>query len=104
MSIDILSKTYLSFAEAAKRLPSHPHISTWHRWRTRGVHGVKLATVKIGGRRMVTADDLQRFIEAVTCAAADGQAAPIRTATQRQRSIEAAERELDREFGRTGRK
>ena len=55
MTIDIASTTYFSFPEAAKRLPSRPHISTWHRWRTRGVHGIKLATVKIGGRRMVDA-------------------------------------------------
>ena len=103
MSIDISATTYFTFAEAAKRLPGRPHISTWHRWRTRGVHGVKLATVKIGGRRMVAADDLQRFIEAVTCAA-DGQPTPIRTAKQRERAIEAAERELDRDFDRPGKK
>ncbi len=103
MTIDIASTTYFSFPEAAKRLPSRPHISTWHRWRTRGVHGIKLATVKIGGRRMVAADELQRFIEAVTCAA-DGQPAPVRTSKQRQRSIEAAEKELDREFRRSGKK
>ena len=96
MSIDIAPTTYFSFNEAAKLLPGRPHISTWHRWRTRGVHGVKLATVKIGGRRMVAADELQRFIEGVT-AAADGQSTPVRTSRQRQQSIEAAERELARE-------
>ena len=99
MSIDISSTKYLSFAEAAKLLPGRPHVSTWHRWRTHGVHGVKLATVKIGGRRMVTADDLQRFIEAVTCAA-DGQPAPVRTSRQREKAIAAAEKQLAREFGR----
>jgi hypothetical protein len=96
MSIDLSSKTYLTFTQAAKRLPVNPSPSTWHRWRLRGVHGVKLATVKIGGRRMVGADDLQRFIEAVTCAA-DGTPLPIRTSRQRERAIEAAERELARE-------
>ncbi len=103
MSIDLSSKTYLTFTQAAKRLPVNPSPSTWHRWRLRGCHGVKLVTVKFGGRRMVAADELQRFIEAVTCAA-DGTPVPVRTSKQRQRSIEAAEKELDREFGRSGKK
>ena len=96
-----LNAKYLTFKQAAQSLPGQPHISTLARWRSRGIHGVKLTTVKIGGRRMVAADELQRFIEAVTCAA-DGQATPIRTSKQRQKSIEAAERELDREFRRHG--
>ena len=100
---DTWAKTYYSLREAAKLLPGRPHISTLHRWRTRGVHGVKLATVKIGGRRMVEASSLDQFCEAVTCAS-DGQPKPIRTSRQRQRAIEAAEKELDREFGRSGKK
>ena len=96
MSINLASTTYLSFAEVAKLLPGRPHISTLHRWRTRGVHGVKLATVKIGGRRMVEASSLDQFCEAVTCAA-DGQAQPIRTSRQREKAIAAAERELAKE-------
>jgi len=93
MTIDIAPTKYFTFAEAAKVLPSRPHLSTWQRWRTRGVHGVQLTTVKIGGRRMVSADDLQRFIEAVTCAA-DRLPQPIRTSRQRERAILAAEAEI----------
>jgi hypothetical protein len=93
---DAWSKTHFSLLEAAKLLPRRPHISTLHRWRSRGVHGVKLATVKIGGRRMVEGGELDRFIEAVT-AAADGQPLPVRTAKQRERAIEVAEGELARE-------
>lgn len=103
MSTDISSTKYLSFAEAAKLLPGRPHISTLHRWRTRGIKGIRLITKKIGGRRVVEFAELERFIEAVTCAA-DGTPAPIRTSRQRQRAIEAAERELAREFGRVGKK
>ena len=91
-----LNAKYLTFKQAAQTLPGRPHISTLARWRSRGIHGVKLTTVKIGGRRMVAADDLQRFIEAVTCAA-DGQPAPTRTSKQRQRAVERAEAELRRE-------
>jgi hypothetical protein len=96
MSLQSLSQKYYLLTEAAKLLPSCPHISTLHRWRLRGVRGVKLPTVMVGGRRMVTADELGRFIEAVTCAA-DGQPQPVRTARRREQAIEAAERELARE-------
>ena len=91
-----LNEKYLTFKQVTRALPGRVHLSTLHRRRLRGVHGVKLATVKIGVRRMVAADDLQRFIEAVTFAA-DGLPQPIRTARQRQRAIEAAEKELARE-------
>ena len=85
----------ITLAEAAKGLPGRPHISTLHRWRTRGVAGIKLRTLKVGGRRVVEVAELHRFIEA-TAAAADGKPAPVRTTKTRQRAIEAAEKELDR--------
>lgn len=93
---DTWAKTYYSLREAAAILPGRPHVSTLVRWRTRGVHGVKLATVKIGGRRMVESSALDEFLEAVT-AAADGQPLPTRSAKQREKAILAAERELARE-------
>jgi len=93
--MDVFSQPVITLTEAAKRLPGRPHVSTLHRWRKRGVGGVKLKTQKLGGRRVVAVSDLEEFIEAVT-AAADGEPSPPRTAKKRQRAIEAAERELDR--------
>jgi hypothetical protein len=102
MTVDSDFARYLSLREAANCLPGRPHLSTLHRWRTRGVRGVRLITERVGGRRMVAADELQRFIEAVT-AAADGEPTPIRSAKQRERSIESAEHELLRAgIGRRG--
>ena len=92
--MSIFSEPVLTLTEAAKLLPGRPHISTLHRWRTRGVHGVKLITEKVGGRRVVAIGDLEAFIAATT-AAADGKPAPTRTAKKRLRAIEDAERELD---------
>ncbi len=103
MSVDIFSASYFPLREAAKLLPGHVSLSTLHRWRTRGLNGVKLSTLKVGHRRMVTAAALQDFFQAVT-AAADGTPLPIRTSRQRQRAIEAAEKELAREFDRPGKK
>lgn len=97
------SRKFITLNEASRRLPGHPHLSTLHRWRTRGVNGIRLITKKIGARRVVEATELDRFIEAVTCVA-DGVPVPARTSRQREQAILAAERELDREFGRSGKK
>lgn len=92
-SPSFLHEELLTLKQAAKILPGYPHVSTLHRWRTRGVNGVKLITKKVGGRRVVNFGDLEDFVEATT-AAADGKPAPVRTARKRQLAIEAAEREL----------
>jgi hypothetical protein len=42
MSVDFSPETLLSLTEAAALLPGRPHVSTLHRWRLRGVRGVKL--------------------------------------------------------------
>jgi len=90
-----MNHDYITLAEAAKRLPGRPHVSTLHRWRTRGLHGVKLRTTKIGGRRFVTIEDLEEFIDQVTAAAdKTPPAAPHRRARWKQ--IAAAEAELAR--------
>ena len=58
----------VSFKEAAAHLPGRPSLATLHRWRLNGVGGVKLETVKVGGRRFVSRQALQRFIDDLTAA------------------------------------
>jgi hypothetical protein len=91
--VDISSETILSFAEAARTLPTRPNLSTVWRWVQRGVRGVRLETAMIGGRRITSQEALERFNAAVT-AAADGSPSSTRTPRQRQRDIEQAEAEL----------
>jgi hypothetical protein len=74
MSIDPKIEHLYSLAAAAKLLPGEPHLATLHRWRSRGVKGVKLETLVIGGRRFTSLEALGRFIEATT-ASSDGEAA-----------------------------
>ncbi len=95
MDNDFRREQLLSLAEAARTIPGQPHIATLHRWRLRGIRGIKLRTVKAGGRRFVSQEALAEFF-CQTTAAADGKPAPVRTSKRRQRAIEAAERELDR--------
>ena len=42
------------------------HVSTLHRWALRGVRGVRLATVCIGGVRYTTPEALREFFSAIS--------------------------------------
>jgi hypothetical protein len=92
--IDIKSDELLTFSQAAKRLPGRPHSSTIWRWHMRGVRGIRLETVLIGGRRYTSVDALQLFVEQTT-ASADGTPVPSRTSGQRRRAIAAAKQDLE---------
>lgn len=85
------SKTLLPLATAVERATGqHPHPSTLHRWRLRGIAGVKLSTVRVGGRRMCSVESVLQFLERVT-AASDGETVGPETPRQRSRAIARAE-------------
>ncbi|MCC9608553.1 DUF1580 domain-containing protein [Blastopirellula sp. JC732] len=89
MSIEISSESLLSFAEAARRLPGRPNISTLHRWRLHGIRGVKLESALIGGRRYTSVEALERFSMRMT-SVAEGKPIPLRSERQRQKAIDRA--------------
>lgn len=91
---ELLLDDLLPFRKAASILPGRPDISTLHRWRTKGVRGIRLATVRIGGRRYVSRDALVKFSEQIT-SLVDGETSPSTTPSVRRRAVNAAERELD---------
>jgi hypothetical protein len=93
--INIATEQLITLAKAAREMPGGSlHVGTVHRWRLKGVRGVRLATIKRGGVRYTSWEALERFFLATT-AAADGDSVPsVRTTRQRERAIEAAEREL----------
>jgi hypothetical protein len=93
--IDLATETLLSLTDVAKSLPGRPHVSTLHRWRMRGIRGIKLETTKLGGKRLTSREALQRFADRTT-AAASGEPTPVRTPAQRAREIAQAERECER--------
>jgi hypothetical protein len=94
MTIDLQTETLLSFREAAARLPGRPGLSTLHRWRLRGVRGVKLETWLIGGRRFTSQQALERFASGTTAAASD-QPMSVSTRRQHERAVKRAEQELE---------
>lgn len=57
-----MSDDHLTMAEAARLIPGHPSIATVHRWASRGVRGVVLASIRAGGRRYTTAAAIDQFL------------------------------------------
>jgi len=94
MSTDpVGSDDLFSFPQASKLVQGHPHVSTFHRWRLRGIRGVKLETVLVGGRRYVSRESLRRFCEELN--AADSHSSESATARSRRREQEKAAAESD---------
>lgn len=65
-----LTDPLISLQEATRHVPGRdgPHASyeTLRRWATKGYRGVRLETLRIGGRMMTTTEALQRFFEALS--------------------------------------
>ena len=51
----------LTLGQAAGLLPEPPHVATVRRWARRGVRGVCLETVRLGGRLYTSAEAMDRF-------------------------------------------
>ncbi len=70
--ISLQSETILPLSQAAKCLPGRsaagrpPHVATLYRWASRGICGVRLETLRLGGGLVTSAEALQRFAERVT--------------------------------------
>lgn len=62
------SETFISLKDAASSFPGNVSVcyETIRRWATDGIRGIRLETIRIGGRRKTTREACQRFIERVT--------------------------------------
>ncbi len=61
-----MSEQILSLTDAATMLPRRrggrkPHVSTIYRWAKRGIHGVRLEIIQIGGTKCTSREALARF-------------------------------------------
>lgn len=94
--IDLSTETVVTLTDAINHLPERrggkrPHVATLYRWGQRGIRGVRLEILQVGGTKCTSLEALQRFFDRLS---ADGQPAPVRTPKQRQRAIDRAEAEL----------
>ena len=72
-----------------------PHITTCHRWRLSGTNGIKLPTVKVGGRRLTSVAAVHRWID--ECNEADASGLVTSNSHRRERAIAEAAAFLDTE-------
>lgn len=67
--LDLQRERPLTLAEAARTLPGRRgrpvSQAAVYRWCVRGVRGVKLESVRVGGQLFTTAEALARFLEAL---------------------------------------
>ena len=117
MAIDINSQKLIRLADVRK-LPNLPigrngkrlHIATLYRWVLRGVRGVKLEVIMVGGSTCTSEEAVQEFFDEVTRRRRGGEvaASPMPTyqwSARRRREIEEATRQLDEILGpRKGRR
>lgn len=91
--VDLANEQPVPLAHIARRVPNSKggrgvNVATIWRWCSRGVKGVRLETVQVGGIRMTSDEALTRFFERLT-AAANGTA-PQPTPARRKRAISQA--------------
>ena len=61
--IDLENESVFTLTDAAKQIPqrnTHPvHVATLYRWAQRGLRGIRLETLQIGGTKFTSAAALQ---------------------------------------------
>jgi hypothetical protein len=96
--IDRDTERLMTLTAAARTIPSRKEgsgvaPSTLWRWHVRGVRGVRLETLLVGGLRFTSNEAIKRFFERST-AAADGTTHTAPTVTRQRVESLAAEQEL----------
>jgi hypothetical protein len=97
-----MSDDLIPFARVPDHIPGgRVNPATLHRWRTRGVAGVKLDVEFIGGRVFVARSELPRFFEAIKAARSAKQARSEPQTANRRGKIAAAKRRVGAQLAPT---
>ena len=102
--IEICSETLIPIREAPRHLPPRPngkriHISACYRWISRGVRGVYLEAIRIGGSTYTSKEALQRFADQLgNPEKRQTASASVSTAT-RQKQVDRAAKRLREVLG-----
>ena len=79
-------------------LPGRPSLPTIYRWISRGIDGIRLASVRVGGRRFVNKAALVAFVEALSADPPGKRIEPAGAARRRTaRQAESVKEYLDSE-------
>ena len=73
----LLNETIIFLQDVPRLMPRTPrgrpiHLCTVVRWKDRGLRGVKLEAVRLGGRWVTSREALERFVARLTSASRDG--------------------------------
>ena len=95
--IDIEHEHLVALHDVPKLLPARSngkfiHISAVYRWVQRGVRGIHLEIVRVGGTSYTSREALQRF---ATPPNTTGIQQPVQVTASRQKQIEAANRRVE---------
>jgi transposase len=88
-TVSILSQG-LSTQQIADKL--HVTKQTVRNWLTRGCNGFVLRSFKIGGKRVITPDDLELFLQSILTEGFE-QKEPVQTPVQQTKAYRKAEKE-----------
>lgn len=94
-----ISETLCSLSEAARLRPLRKdgratHLSTVYRWISRGIHGVTLESIRIGGTTYTSKEALQRFANRLTPESVSTPRSNTARNRRRQQSVEQKLQEL----------
>lgn len=97
--IDITTESLIAVGEVPRHLPVRStgrrvHIATVYRWIQRGVRGVRLASIRIGGTTYTSLEAVQRFSQQLSTPKHDRSCPQVPIPAARQRQIDQATREL----------
>lgn len=101
--IDVTQESLMLLRDVPRHLPVRPngkrlHISAVYRWTMRGVKGVRLETMKLGGSTYTSREALQRFSERLSISP-EVRTLERPTSRARQRQLESANSAVMRELG-----
>ena len=95
--IEMFTEKVISLTQAAKQLPQRrqgkrPHVATLYRWASRGLRGVQLETIQIGGTMCTSLEALQRFFDQLSTPTQPNSRTQV--ASSRMRILDAASERL----------
>src|SRR3954468_21607030 len=92
--IDLTCETLVPLAQCSdlsvppvRRTGRPIHVATWHRWATKGLQGVRLETLRVGGTRCTTLAAIQRFFAQLSAVKAGPQLTADGPANSRPRPL-----------------
>lgn len=105
--IDISTEHLVPISDVPRQLPprrngKRVHISAVYRWIQRGVRGVHLESIRIGGTTYTSSEALQRFAQGLSQPGASVSVLRLTSPTNRNRQIEQATRRVAAVLGRIG--